>query len=178
MMLSYREFYRRYHRVIRVKSKLRKHSKYSEITTMWYIPLLSPDDIGCLGGIRIPWYRDENYNHIAHRDPRRIHIRIGNAGDLESLSREQQRGLQKLTSSIRNYGLTRNINIVLAVDAKTGKSLVVDGVHRAMALFSIYSQNPSSCKKLFSGKYRVSLVIIQSDKIRKLFRCDFKRPGK
>ena len=69
--------------------------------------------------------------------------------------------------------VTAEIMILAAQDINTGRSIIVDGTKRAMALLLMNIDSPKKTEPTFKSIYPISLLTLRSKQITKMFPCDY-----
>ena len=131
-------------------------------------------DFKNLTNLKLVWYKNE------HKDPTNWdgrdakHIELKNDSDEIAYPKNAKKEIGKLIESFKKNGLTENIEIISVSDLSIGEEIIVDGVHRAVALYRLLQKEPNEIDKLLlSPHYGIYLINLRSSAASILFPCDF-----
>jgi hypothetical protein len=158
---------------IRVKFEIDKIDEESIIVNKEFTHI---QDFKALGSFYIPKYIDHNSSLTDYSNPNSTILKIKEWWlllDDGSLDRVK---VNKLIEDLRSsVGLVENIEIILAKNSNLGKSLIVDGVHRALALYWLEINCSTTIEIILrSPFYKIKTVSLISQNIREVFHYDFR----
>jgi len=137
------------------------------------IKLKNIDDFKKLGESKIVWYRDKKNNlrtEWDNPDARNIVLKDESSARLDD---QKDFKVMEMVNSLKTNGLTKKINIIVAHDETLKENVIVDGVHRAVALFYLLLNHQSNLKELLESDFGIYLITLRSPNIGKYFPADF-----
>ena len=81
--------------------------------------------------------------------------------------------VREIIKSLKNNGLSSDMEIVVAADTYINKQLIVDGTNRSLALYYIRKEHEANFKELLKSKNSIRLVKLKSSVCRVLFPLGF-----
>jgi len=161
----------------------RRIEKLNAIGTARKMRINKTSDFEVLSSSKLPWYKNSSNKRVEWSDIDCINLTIkeraerfrdnqmGNKieEDLDSLEDDE---IEKWVDNLKN-GLTDNIYIISIKDLLIKQRLILDGVHRFVALYYLCLENEESLLKLLDSDYGIFFIEFESRVGGFFCPCDF-----
>jgi hypothetical protein len=133
--------------------------------------ITTTSDFEDLSSSKLPWYKDSSNKLVEWHDVECINLTVKEAAER---FRDNQMG-NKIKEHVDNLkiGLTCDIYIISINDLSIKQRLILDGVHRFVALYYLYLENEESLLKLLDSYYGIFLIEFESRVGGVFCPCDF-----
>ena len=145
--------------------------KLKAIGTARKMRITTTSDFDDLSSSKLPWYKNSSNKRVEWSDIDCINLTIKEAAER---FRDNQMG-NKIKEHVDNLkiGLTSDIFIISINDLSIKQRLILDGVHRFVALYYLYLENEESLLKLLDSDYGIFLIEFESRVGGFFCPCDF-----
>jgi hypothetical protein len=167
------QFYKDYLDYIRPTNLFSKLSeeKFKEFSfEIKKVLLGEKNDLEKIGELKLVRYKDQKNCLCSWENEGAENLKL--LEDYQLLVDNNDENVGDLIKSLRN-GLTGNIEIIVAVDGLSNEKIIVDGIHRIVALFYLLFNDHEAISKIFESEYKIYIIEIKSRNMRSLFPCDF-----
>ena len=131
-------------------------------------------DFERLENLKLVWYKNAAGKTVDWTDEDARNIELKNKNDEEAYQPNDKDKITKCINAFKDEGLTKDIEIISVTDSKLDEEIIVDGVHRAVAIYRLYQKEPKVIKKLLSSQlHGIYLINFQSMAASIFFPCDF-----
>ena len=130
--------------------------------------MVNIEDINRLGRYKLVWYKDANGNKKDWSDSGAFSMAL--ASDQKLI--QQRQGVPELIASLKK-GLSKNIEIVVVHDETINETVIIDGVHRATALYSLLTESTEMIDTILNSTFSLYEVKLVSKVAGLLFPFDF-----
>jgi len=148
-------------------------AKLRELCTVRVREPESVDDLAALRDMLLVWYRDEKGEPVYWDSRGARNIALADlaaeyAGNPELMNEK----MRDIVRAIREGALC-GAEIICVHDTILDKTMVVDGVYRAVALYYLYLTDRPALDKLAESGCHISCITLESPAGSLLFPCDF-----
>lgn len=131
-------------------------------------------DFERLEKLKLVWYKNASGKTVDWTNEDATNIELKNENDEEAYRPNDKDKITKCINAFKGEGLTKDIEIISATDSKLDEEIIVDGVHRAVAIYRLFQKEPDVLKKLLSSQlHGIYLINFQSPAASIFFPCDF-----
>lgn len=131
------------------------------------------DDLAALRDMLLVWYRDEKGEPVYWDSRGARNIVLGElAAEYAGHPERMNEKMQDVVRALRGGSLC-GAEIICVHDTILDKTVIVDGVYRAVALYYLYLTDKETMAKLATGGCHISCITLESPAGSLLFPCDF-----
>jgi len=150
----------------------RRIEKLKAIGTARKMRINKTSDLEVLSSSKLPWYKDSSNKRVEWSDIDCIKLKIKERAEIfmlnqmgnkmtEYLDSIEDEEIEKWVENLKN-GLTGNIPIISINDLSIKQRLILDGVHRFVALYYLYLENEETLSKLLDSDYGIFFIEFES----------------
>jgi hypothetical protein len=172
---SYDEFLKSYDEKITVCRLYNQipHSKVIKFVRIQKNQFDLSEDFDRLENLKLVWYQNASGKSVGWSDVDARHIELKNENDEKAYRSEDKEKISKLIEDFKVNGLKKDLEIISVTDSKLDKEIIIDGVHRAIAIYRLYQKEPDVIKQLLSSQHGIYLINFQSPAAALFFPYDF-----
>ena len=178
--VSYEEFLLKYDPLVDSKITVIRcyrqfpQQKVKNLVKIQKITFESLQDFGRLEKTKLVWYKDFTGKTVDWTHLEAKHIELKNENHEQACQIDHKEKIFRYIASFKNDGLIKDVTIISVLDPLINKEIIVEGVHRAVAIYHLLHSEPDVVQKLlFSSRYRVYLINFHSPAASIFFPCDF-----
>jgi hypothetical protein len=132
------------------------------------------EDFNRLANVKLVWYENASGKSVNYNDSEAKHLELHNEIDEKAYPPGEKEKITRLIENLKINGLTQDIELISVTDTKLDEEIIVDGVHRAIAIYHCFQKEQNVIKKMLSSsRYGIYLINLQSPEASVFFQCDF-----
>lgn len=132
------------------------------------------EDFRRLTNIKLVWYKNSSEKSVNYDNPDAKHLELNTETDESAYPLGEKEEIRKLIENFKINGLTQDIELISVKDTKLNEEIIVDGVHRAIAIYHCFKNERDVIKKmLYSSHFGIYLINFQSSEASTYFSRDF-----
>jgi hypothetical protein len=160
--------------VYRLYNNLIPPLKIKNYVKVHKIKFNSLKDFDRFENLKLVWYKNTAGKSAGWADVDSKHIELKNENDQEAYPAGHKEKIMDLIEDFRTNGLKKDIEIISVTDSKLDEEIIVDGVHRAVAIYRCFQKEPDIIKNLLSSQHLgIYLINFRSPAASIFFPCDF-----
>lgn len=157
--ITMEEFYKHVYsiRVLNLfRRKMFKNSRKLAIAKLSTVGEVTAYEFDEVGDFSSYWFYNLPWHYVKNKSVG-WHVPSARNYTISKYTRKRNKRVTKILNSLKR-GLRKDINIIVLYDESIGEFLIVDGSHRAVALYRLYQSSKASARRLIESKYRIRII--------------------
>jgi hypothetical protein len=134
----------------------------------------SIEDFDRLTNVKLVWYENSSGKSVKYNDSEARNLELNEVIGEKAYPQGEKEEITKIIENFKKNGLSQDIELISITDTRLNEEIIVDGVHRAIAIYHCFQKEQDVVKEMLSSSHNgIYLINLQSSEASTFFSCDF-----